>query len=111
MEDPDEHPVVVYWRPGCPFCLLLERGLRHSGLGYERRNIWDDPDAAAVVRLANQGNETVPTVVVGDRSLTNPSAGQVLAAVAEVAPEHLPEGWEPPTPGKVARLVTRVLGG
>ena len=117
MDDPHVADVsvpgapVVYWRPGCPFCLLLERGLGRSGLAYERRDIWDDPDAAAVVRAANAGNETVPTVVVGAVTLTNPTAGQVLAAVAEHAPAHLPEGWSPPEPGRVARAVQRLLGG
>ena len=36
-------------------------------LGIERveHNIWDDPSQAAVVRQYANGNETVPTVVVG----------------------------------------------
>lgn len=71
--------VEFFWRPGCPFCMFLERKLSKAGVTLDKRNIWDEPEAAAIVRSAAQGNETVPTVRVGDVSLVNPSAKQVLA--------------------------------
>lgn len=40
-------------------------------------DIWRDPDGAAVVRAANQGDETVPTVVVAGRAHTNPDPAWV----------------------------------
>lgn len=96
--DPPASPVVVYHRPGCPFCRSLLRGLGRRGLQHERVDIWQDPEAAAAVRAVAGGNETVPTVRVGPRTLVNPSAGQVLELVAEVAPDWLPppverRGW------------------
>lgn len=103
--------VTVHWRPGCGFCSGLLRGLERQGLEFERRNIWEDEEAAAFVRSVADGNETVPTVAVGEVALVNPSAAQVMAAVAEHAPERLPEGWEPPEPGRLGRAVRRVLGG
>lgn len=103
--------VTVHWRPGCGFCSGLLRGLERRGLEFERRNIWEDQDAAAFVRSVADGNEVVPTVTVGDVALVNPSPDQVLATVAEHAPERLPEGWEPPQPGRLGRAVRRVLGG
>ena len=69
---------TVFWRPGCGFCTMLERGLRKAGVEYERRNIWEDPKAAEFVRSVNSGNETVPTVVVGTDVYTNPSVSTVL---------------------------------
>ena len=75
------HPeITVYWRPGCPFCMVLKGSLARAGVVTTRVNIWADPEAAAVVRRAAQGNETVPTVEVGGRFLVNPTAGQVLEA-------------------------------
>lgn len=74
--------VTVYWRPGCPFCMSLERSLKKSGVSYARHNIWDDPEAAAFVRSVANGNETVPTVAVGQEFMVNPSGKQVLAAMA-----------------------------
>ena len=73
-------PVTVYWRPGGPYCARLRRGLRRAGVVTEEVDIWADPDAAAVVRRAARGNETVPTVAVGGRFLVNPSVAEVLAA-------------------------------
>jgi mycoredoxin len=103
--------VTVYWRPGCGFCGALLRGLERQELPFARVNIWDEPDAAAFVRSVADGNETVPTVVVGPMALVNPSAREVLAAVAEHAPELLPEGYEPPQPNAFGRAISRLLGG
>ncbi len=74
--------VILYWRPGCGFCMGLRQGLDAAGIGYRPVNIWEDPDGAAFVRQANDGNELVPTVVVGDRTLSNPSPKQVADALA-----------------------------
>ena len=75
--------ITVYWRPGCPFCMMLRRSLRRAGVATKEINIWDDPEAAATVRGAAGGNETVPTVEVGGRVLVNPSArqGQTAAGI------------------------------
>jgi mycoredoxin len=70
----------VYWRPGCPYCSRLRRGLRRAGLSVHEVDIWADRSAAATVRELAGGNETVPTVVIGETSLVNPSAAEVLAA-------------------------------
>jgi glutaredoxin-like protein len=96
---PDPVPAVtVYWRPGCPYCGSLRRGLRRSGLATREVDIWSDPAAAAFVRHHAGGNETVPTVDVGGTVLVNPSARRVTALAAEagitVAP-HLRRWWRP----------------
>jgi hypothetical protein len=52
-------------------------------------NIWEDPAAAARVRSVARGNETVPTVFVGEHALVNPSFRAVKAAVRQYAPEVL----------------------
>lgn len=109
--DHPESPITVYWRPGCGFCSALMHGLDRSELRYQRADIWEDEDAAAYVRSVAGGNETVPTVRIGGTALVNPSAQQVLAAVAAEAPEHLPDDYVPPQPGKVAQVITRLLGG
>ena len=86
-EDRSASAVEFYWRPGCPFCFALRRPLRRSGLPVREVNIWEDDRAAARVRAATGGDETVPTVFVGDRALVNPSMRQVRAAVDEHAPQ------------------------
>lgn len=77
---PGERPVVVYARPGCSFCLRLRLYLL-GGPQPVWVDIWDDPEAAAFVRSVNDGDETVPTVVVADEATTNPPPGQVRDAL------------------------------
>ena len=87
----DEHAaaagIEVLWRPGCPYCARLRRGLRRAGVTTVERDIWTDPAAAARVRAATGGDETVPTVLVGGRALVNPSVAEVLAAVRVELPD------------------------
>jgi mycoredoxin len=73
--------VTVYWRPGCPYCSRLRRDLHTIGLPTTEVNIWENSSAAAAVRSAANGNETVPTVVIGATTLVNPSARAVVEAV------------------------------
>ncbi|MFJ6794943.1 glutaredoxin domain-containing protein [Streptomyces sp. NPDC091268] len=68
---------VVFWRPGCTYCIRLSIRLGRSARRLHWVNIWRDPAGAAVVRAANDGNETVPTVVVAGRPHTNPEPAWV----------------------------------
>ncbi|GAT69793.1 glutathione S-transferase N-terminal domain-containing protein [Planomonospora sp. ID91781] len=84
--DADHGGVVVYWRPGCPYCMRLRTRLRFTRLRYSEVNIWKDPEAAAFVRSVADGNETVPTVTVAGRAMVNPSKSQVLEAAGRRLP-------------------------
>ena len=103
--------IDFYWRPGCPFCMSLERGLNKMKIPLNKLNIWDDPAHAAAVRSIADGNETVPTVVVGDATLVNPSADQVIQAISNQAPHLLPEGTEVPQKTTLGRRINKLLGG
>ncbi|MFJ9725659.1 glutaredoxin domain-containing protein [Streptomyces sp. NPDC101209] len=63
---------VVYWRPGCTYCVRLRLRLGRRARRLHWVDIRRDPAGAAVVRAANNGDETVPTVVVAGRAHTNP---------------------------------------
>lgn len=97
-------PVIsVYWRAGCGFCSSLFRALDRRGVPYERVDIRSGPEAAARVRAVARGHETVPTVFVGEVPLVNPRVHEVLAVARHEVPEAVPEGYEPPQPGRVSR--------
>ena len=87
--------VEVMWRPGCPFCTSLRRRLSRAGVATIEHDIWSSPHAAARVRGATGGDETVPTVFVGERALVNPSVRQVVDAISAVDPDYRPAS----TPG------------
>src|SRR4051812_12930351 len=54
---------IIYWRPGCQFCLRLRIRLGADAGRARWVNIWADEAGAAAVREITGGDETVPTVV------------------------------------------------
>lgn len=68
----DDGRPIVYWRAGCMYCLRLRMRLGRSARRLHWVDIWRDPAGATVVRAANNGDETVPTVVVAGRPHVNP---------------------------------------
>ncbi len=78
-------PLTVYTTSWCGFCHRLKTSLHSDGISYDEVDIEQDPAAAEFVGSVNGGNRTVPTVKFADGStLTNPSAAQVKAKLAEV---------------------------
>ncbi|NYF97074.1 glutaredoxin domain-containing protein [Janibacter cremeus] len=78
---PDDFPVVIYWRPGCVYCMRLRGALGKDKDRATWISIWADEDAAAFVRSVNNGNETVPTVRVGETVRTNPDPAIIKTAL------------------------------
>ncbi|MCI4063808.1 hypothetical protein MRQ36_14915 [Micromonospora sp. R77] len=68
---------IVYWRPGCRYCLQLRLRLGRSASRAHWVDIWRDPTGAATVRAATGGDETVPTVVVDGEPYVNPGPAWV----------------------------------
>jgi len=91
--------VDVYWRPGCRFCTSLRRDLKRRGIPSRWHNIWTDDDARQFVRSVNNGNETVPTVRIGARTLSNPRGAQILSLLPDPT-----EGTVAPTAHSLLRL-------
>jgi mycoredoxin len=73
---------IIYWRPGCPFCLRLRARLGRDAGRLQWVNIWSDPEGAAAVRAVTGGDETVPTIVAGAASVVNPDVTQVRELMA-----------------------------
>ena len=77
--------IELYTRPGCPYCFRLRRRLRKHGIEFREVNIWKDVRARDRVRAVGRGNETVPTVRIGDRWLINPTVEDVTTELSRVA--------------------------
>ncbi|WP_055598556.1 glutaredoxin domain-containing protein [Streptomyces aureus] len=73
----DDGRPIVFWRPGCVYCLRLRIRLGRSARRMYWVDIWRDAAGAAAVRAANDGNETVPTVLVSGRPHVNPDPAWV----------------------------------
>lgn len=76
---------VIFWRPGCKYCLRLRIRLGRRARQVHWVDIWRDPAAAAAVRAANDGNETVPTVIVAGQPYTNPDPAWVREQLSSSA--------------------------
>jgi len=74
---------TMYTTPWCGYCHRLKSQLDREGIEYDIVDIEQQPDAAAIVESANNGNQTVPTLVFADGSAqTNPSLAQVKDKLA-----------------------------
>ncbi|EON24678.1 MULTISPECIES: mycoredoxin [Nocardioides] len=81
-----ESSFTMYSTPWCGYCHRLRGQLDREGITYEVVDIEQTPDAAFIVEQANNGNQTVPTLVFADGSAqTNPSLAQVKAKLASLA--------------------------
>lgn len=77
---------TLYSTPWCGYCHRLKSALAREGVtDFEVVDIEQVPEAAQIVEKANNGNQTVPTLVYSDGSAqTNPSVAQVKAKLAEL---------------------------
>lgn len=73
----DDGAPVVFWRPGCRYCLRLRLRLGTAAQRLHWVDIWCDPEAAAELREHTGGDETVPTVLVDGQAHVNPDPGWV----------------------------------
>jgi len=71
---------TLYSTPWCGYCHRLKGQLEREGITFDEVDIEQNPEAAQIVAMANNGNQTVPTLVFADGvALTNPSVAQVKA--------------------------------
>jgi mycoredoxin len=77
---------TMYSTPWCGYCQRLKAQLGREGITFEEVDIEQNPDAALIVEQANNGNQTVPTLVYADGTAqTNPSLLQVKEKLAALA--------------------------
>jgi mycoredoxin len=77
---------TMYTTPWCGYCHRLKTQLDREGIIYDIVDIEQSPEAAAIVESANNGNQTVPTLVYADGTAhSNPSLIQIKQKLAELA--------------------------
>jgi mycoredoxin len=77
--------VTMYSTQWCGYCHRLKSQLDREGIAYDVVDIEEHPEAALIVESANNGNQTVPTLVYRDgTSQTNPSLAQVKEKLASL---------------------------
>jgi mycoredoxin len=77
---------TMYSTPWCGYCHRLKGQLDREGITFDVVDIEQNPEAAQIVESANNGNQTVPTLVYADGTAqTNPSLKQVKEKLAALA--------------------------
>lgn len=73
----------MYTTVWCGYCRRLKLQLDRAGIPYTEVDIERDEEAAAFVESANDGNQTVPTVLFPDgTTVTNPSFDAITTKLA-----------------------------
>jgi mycoredoxin len=76
---------TMYTTPWCGYCHRLKSQLDREGIAYDVVDIERVPSAADEVMSANNGNQTVPTLVFSDGTAsTNPSLAEVKGKLASL---------------------------
>jgi mycoredoxin len=74
--------LTMYTTSWCGYCARLKRGLERAGVDFDEVDIEADSAAADFVVSANNGNATVPTLVLPNGEvMTNPPLPTLLSAV------------------------------
>lgn len=77
---------TMYSTPWCGYCHRLKGQLEREGIGFHVVDIEQQPEAVSIVETANNGNQTVPTLVFDDGSaMTNPSVADVRKKLETLA--------------------------
>ncbi len=78
--------LTMYTTPWCGYCHRLKSQLDREQISFHVVDIEELPEAAQIVESANNGMQTVPTLVYSDGTAqTNPSVAQVKEKLAALA--------------------------
>ncbi len=78
--------VTMYTTTWCGYCKRLKRMMQDDGINFVEVDIETTPGTAEIVERANNGNQTVPTLVFTDgTAMTNPSLAKVKEKLAALA--------------------------
>lgn len=82
MADASPRDLIVYWRPGCTYCMRLRQALEDDVRGKVTWiNVMADADAAHYIRQFHDGDMVTPTAVTG--------AGRQVSATPESVTAHV----------------------
>lgn len=61
--------VVLYTKPGCPYCLSAMTLLKRKGVDYQEIVASNDPQLKAEMMAKSGGRATFPQIFIGDRHI------------------------------------------
>lgn len=83
---PEAGTVTMFTTSWCGYCKRLMPQLKQQGIDFREVNIEEIENGAQVVEAANDGNQTVPTLLYADGTTqTNPGIGEVKKKLESLA--------------------------
>jgi mycoredoxin len=83
LKTPAPGSVTMFSTSWCGYCNRLKAQMGREGIAFTEVNIEEVPEAVQFVMEANDGNQTVPTLLFPDgTSATNPSINEVKKRLA-----------------------------
>ncbi|MBL0947876.1 glutaredoxin 3 [Brevundimonas sp.] len=61
--------VVIYTKPGCPYCISAMMLLKKKGVDYQEIVASNDPQLKAEMMSKSGGRATFPQIFIGDRHI------------------------------------------
>lgn len=74
----DSETLIVYIKPGCPWCVDAEAWLKREGYSYEAVNVISNPEAYEKMRELS-GQSCAPTLTFGELMLADFDTGEMEA--------------------------------
>lgn len=59
--------VIIFTKPGCPYCAAAKEDFRTRRVAFSERNVLSDREALAHMLSLNGGKRLVPTIVESGR--------------------------------------------
>ena len=81
--------IVMYSRNLCSDCIRSKNFLEKNEIPFEEINIIDNPQYKDTVESLNNGRQTVPTIIIENRSekiiLSEPSDAELLISIKKLS--------------------------
>ena len=71
--------IKVYGADWCSDCIVLKKVLLEYKIEYKYIDISKDEEAIKYIEKINNGKRTIPTLIINDKSYTNPKINNLLA--------------------------------
>jgi len=81
---PQKDQITMYSTSWCPDCHRAKYFFDNYGIDYTNIDIEEQPEAAAIVRQINNGNQSVPTIVFADGSVLVEPSNRQLAEKTDI---------------------------
>ncbi|MBM3154857.1 MAG: hypothetical protein FJ008_05925 [Chloroflexi bacterium] len=62
----NQQKVVIYTKPGCPYCAAAKQDMEERGVKYEERSSQEGAAVVAEIKRLSGGSGIVPVIVTGD---------------------------------------------